>query len=356
MNYPKSIRAAVLTKLGNPLEIIEGIEVPELRPGQVLVKVSYAGVCHSQLMEARGKRGDDPFLPHMLGHEGTGVVVEIGEGVTKVKVSDHVVLGWIKGEGADAGGTKYMAPNGQIINSGGVTTFSDYTVVSENRLVPLPEGTPDDLGVLYGCALPTGMGIVLNEISPERGAKLLVFGLGGIGLSALMAANLNDPSLLIAVDIEDSKLGLARTLGATHTINSSLTDPVQAVMDLTENKGVDYVVEAAGLGSTISQAFEMVRRYGGRCIFASHPQPGERVSIDPFEMICGKSLEGSWGGSSKPDRDIPILGKYYREGKLGLEYLISRTYTLETINEALDDLEARKIVRALISIAPLGTE
>ena len=168
MNYPKSIRAAVLTKLGNPLEIIEGIEVPELRPGQVLVKVSYAGVCHSQLMEARGKRGDDPFLPHMLGHEGTGVVVEIGEGVTKVKVSDHVVLGWIKGEGADAGGTKYMAPNGQIINSGGVTTFSDYTVVSENRLVPLPEGTPDDLGVLYGCALPTGMGIVLNEISNPR--------------------------------------------------------------------------------------------------------------------------------------------------------------------------------------------
>jgi len=352
MNYPKHIKAAVLTSVGEPLEIIDNIEVPELKPGHVLVEILFAGLCHSQLMEVRGKRGYDAWVPHMLGHEGTGVVIKTGKGVSKVKVGERVVLGWIKGQGMDPGGVLYRTTDGKVINAGGVTTFSDYTVVSENRLVSIPDGTPDDLGVLYGCALPTGAGIVMNDIKPEKGSRIAVLGLGGIGISALMVARLYNPSLLIAIDIEDSKLDLAYKLGATHMVNSLLIDPVQAIMDLTNDRGVDYVIEAAGLSSTISQGFAMVRRNGGRCIFASHPESGELVCIDPFEMISGKSLEGSWGGSSNPDRDIPIFGKHYSEGKIDLTHLISHTYTLENINDALDDLEKRKIVRALISISP----
>ena len=353
MDYPKTIRAAVLTRLGGPLEIIDKIRVPELCLGQVLVKINYAGLCHSQLMEVRAKRGEDVWIPHMLGHEGTGVVIDVGEGVSKVKVGDEVILGWIKGDGMNVSGARYEGPNGMLINSGAVTTFSDYTIVSENRLVPLPMGTPLQLGVLYGCALPTGAGIILNELELNSESTVAIFGLGGIGLSALMAAVLCRPKILIAIDVEDEKLKLAESIGATHTINPESDNLEKSVFDLTEKVGLDYVVEAAGKKETIEQAFKMIRR-GGKCIFASHPPSGDTICIDPFELICGKQIVGSWGGASKPDRDVPILGKYYRDGKLKLEYLLSHTYKLDEINQALDDLEARKIVRALIEINPVN--
>jgi S-(hydroxymethyl)glutathione dehydrogenase/alcohol dehydrogenase len=346
------MKAAVLTELGAPLEIIDGIKIPELKYGQVLVKIFYSGVCHSQLMEARGNRGKDAWLPHLLGHEGTGEVVSIGDGVTKVKPGDHVVLGWIKGDGIEAGGSTYESPDGRIINAGAVTTFSDFSIASENRLVILPKGSPANLGVLYGCALPTGAGIVINEISLSSGSIVVVVGLGGIGISALMASKLFNPSMLIAVDIEDSKLDLAKKIGATHTVNSSKVDPVKYVQDITNGNGADFAIEAAGSVNTISQAFDMVRKNGGQCIFASHPADGEKVCIDPFDLICGKTLKGSWGGSSKPDRDIPILGNHYVNGSLNMEVLISNTYSLDNINQALQDLEDRKIVRALIEICP----
>ena len=345
-------KAAVLTRLGAPLEIIEGIKIPILKPGQVLVQMHYSGVCHSQLMEARGLRGKDPWLPHMLGHEGTGKVLKVGSSVTKAKVGDSVVLGWIKGAGLDAGGAQYEGPNGEIINAGGVTTFSDYTVVSENRLVLLPSGTSADLGVLYGCALPTGAGMVMNQVKPHINATIVVFGLGGIGISALMVSALYSPRKLVAIDVEDSKLELAKSLGATHTYNPRKIDVVEKVREITDSCGVDYAIEAAGLNSTISSAFEMVRRGGGRCIFASHPASGDKLQLDPFELICGKHIEGSWGGNSIPDKDIPILGDLYEKGCLPLEKLLSHTYTLDNINEALDDLESRKIVRALIRMTP----
>ncbi len=348
MEFPKTLTAAVLTKLGEPLEIVHGIKIPVLRRGQVLVKVAYAGVCHSQLMEARGHRGEDPWLPHMLGHEGTGTVVAVGEGVTKVIPGRKVVLGWIKGTGIEAGGCKYDGPDGQVINAGGVTTFSNYAVVSENRLVPLPNGTPMELGVLYGCALPTGAGIVLNTAQPSVTSSVAVIGLGGIGLSALMAANGLGVANLIAIDVEESKLELARELGATTTINASKVDPVLAVRSITNGLGVDFSIEAAGTARSIEVAFEMTRRNGGRCIFASHPRHGDLISLDPFELISGKSIEGSWGGASKPDRDVVTLGKFYRAGTLPLQKLISSPYDLNQINDALADIEGRRVTRALI--------
>lgn len=342
------IKAAVLVELGEPLIIMDDVKIPELQFGQVLVKVEYAGVCHSQLMEAKGKRGEDAWLPHMLGHEGTGEVIALGDGVKLVQAGDAVVLGWIKGDGINAAGAKYPTESGITINSGCVTTFSNYTVVSENRLVKLPEGTPKDIGVLYGCALPTGAGIILNEVKPTNKSTIVVFGMGGIGISALIAANLYQPKKLIAIDIEDSKLELATEMGATDVINASNGNVVDEVLKMTDGLGVDFAVEAAGLTSTIEDAFQMVKKGGGRCIFASHPASGEKIKLDPFDLISGKSIEGSWGGSSKPNRDVSILGKFYREGKLNLQKLLSHTYTLDDINIALDDLEKRKIVRALI--------
>jgi len=338
----------VLEKLDEPL-VVRGIELPDLRPGQILVRIAYSGVCHSQLMEAKGRRGPDRFLPHLLGHEATGTVEAIGAGVTKVNIGDRVVLGWIKGSGIDAGSTVFTH-GAERINAGAVTTFSELTVVSENRCVPLPEGVPMDVGVLFGCAVPTGAGIVTNTLQPHDGSTIAVFGLGGIGMSALMATQLFKCSRVIAVDIEQQKLDLALSFGAADIVNGTIHDPVEAIRNLTGGIGVDYSIEAAGLTRTIEQAFNSVRKGGGRCVFASHPESGAKITLDPHDLISGKRIEGSWGGACDPDRDIPRFAELYRAGKLPLEKLITRRYTLDQVNDALDDLEHRRVGRPLVVI------
>ena len=342
------MKAAVLSELNHPLEVLPGVQWEALRRGQVLVKLAYSGVCHSQLMEARGRRGADPYLPHLLGHEGTGKVIEVGEGVTKVRPGDFVVLGWIKGRGLDGGAAHYRQ-GGRKLNAGGVTTFNESAVVSENRLTPLPAGVPLDIGVLLGCAVPTGAGILTNDLQPAPGSSIAIFGLGGIGMSALMATRLFDCRIVVAVDVAADKLAMARDFGATQVVDASREDPVAAVRRLSGGSGADYAVDASGRARVIEQAFESIRR-GGTCVFASHPAQGERISLDPYELICGKQIRGSWGGNSKPDDDLPRFAALYREGKLPLEKLLTRRYTLDRINEALEDLEAGRVTRPLIEI------
>jgi len=343
------MKAAVLKSFAEPLQILSNINPPALKVGQVLVKLAYSGVCHSQLMEVRGKRGADNYLPHLLGHEGTGVVLSVGPGVTKIAAGDKVILGWIKGEGLEGGGVQYEHEP-RTLNAGGVTTFNDHAVVSENRLVRLPEGIPMDVGVLFGCAIPTGAGIITNEIKPTPGSTIAIFGLGGIGLSALMATKLYDCKRVIAIDVSDDKLKLAREFGATDIINSLNENALNKIRLLTDNKGVDYSVDASGLCTVIEDAFNSVRRGGGLCVFASHPQQGEFIKLDPFELICGKQIKGSWGGASRPDEDIPKFAELYRQGKLPLDKLITRRYELNEINDALDDLEYKRVARPLIEI------
>jgi len=345
------MKAAVLTQLNKPLDILSGIVCAEPGLGQVLVKLAYSGVCHSQLMEVRGRRGDDAYLPHLLGHEGSGKVIAIGEGISKVSPGDLVVLSWIKGNGLDSGGLSYNCDClPQLINAGSVTTFNEYALVSENRVVPLPVGVPLDIAVLFGCAVPTGAGIITNDLRPIAGSSVAVFGLGGIGMSALMATMLFQCAKVIAIDVSADKLELARSFGATHTIDATTSDPINEIRVLTDGLGVDYAVEASGQAKVIEQAFASIRRGGGLCVFATHPEQGNTISIDPYELICGKQIRGSWGGSSKPDRDIPMLAELYLEGKLPLEKLITKRYRLDDINEALDDLEHRRVGRPLIEI------
>ncbi len=340
------ISAAVLEQTNNPLIIHHDIETPTLKSGQLLIKLNYAGICHSQLMEVRGKRGVDKYLPHFLGHEGVGDVIEVASDVTKVSIGDSVVLGWIKGQGIDAGGCKYTQGN-RLINSGAVTTFSTYAIVSENRVVTLPEGISKKTAVLLGCALPTGAGIVLNQLKPKPNSTVGVFGLGGIGLSALLAMNHFKPQAIVAFDIEGSKLSLAKELGATHCYSVDEKGLSQFKQDFPH--GLDSIIEAAGKTSTIETAFSLIKRGGGQCIFASHPPAGELIKLDPFELICGKSITGSWGGATQPDQDLPLIVDIINKYRLPVEKLLSNEYSLEDINQALDDLEQRKITRALIT-------
>ena len=341
----KTAYAAILNKLGSPL-LIEKIELPDLLTGQVLVKVLFSGVCRSQVMEVRGGRGNDPWLPHLLGHEGSGIVIAVGEGVTKVKQDDEVILGWVKGDGLDAAGAKYICGE-QVINSGRVTTFCNYTIVSESRLVIKPTSLAFDTAVLFGCALPTGAGMVLNELNPSPDFSVVVLGLGGIGLSALMALKALGVKMIIAIDISEEKLDLAKQLGATHIFNSMSEGFQQAVINLTGG-GADMCVESGGQVATIELGFSLIRKNGGKLLFASHPPEGEMIRLAPHELISGKQIAGSWGGATVPDRDIPRMHTIFQNANIPLEALLTKRYTLEQVNEALDDLEAGRVFRPLI--------
>jgi S-(hydroxymethyl)glutathione dehydrogenase/alcohol dehydrogenase len=345
------MKAAVLFETGKPLRLIDGIELPALLPGQVEVEIAYSGVCHSQLMEVRGKRGEDKYLPHLLGHEATGVVRAAGEGVCKIAVGDKVILGWIRGEGMEASGALYSWRD-QVINSGGITTFNERAIVAENRLVPLPAGLPMDLGVLFGCAIPTGAGLALNEINITPDDMVVVIGIGGIGAVSLMYAHCCNPKKLIAIDVNEEKLEAALKLGASHALNGGDADILEQVVALTDGMGADYALDAAGHTATIELAFNAVRRNGGRCVFASHPAAGQKISIDPFELVNGKHIHGSWGGGTRPDQDLPRFYQMAVDQNLPLKNMITKRYSLDNVNAALDDLEAGRVMRPLLEINP----
>ncbi|WP_219993857.1 zinc-binding dehydrogenase [Aestuariibacter sp. GS-14] len=344
----RTITAAVLRECGKPLDIVNNITIPELGNGQVLVKIHYTGVCHSQLMEVSGARGVDRYLPHMLGHEATATVIDIGPNVSTVSPGNKVVLGWLKGSGVDAGGTVYESPIGKI-NAGPVTTFSNYSVVSENRCYPLPPQIGLKEGVLFGCALPTGMGMVQNQLSLNPENSVGIMGLGGIGMAALIAAVNCGARLIVAIDTNDDKLALARRIGAHVTLNPTRDALTESIQQANNGELLDYIVEAAGSCRTIESAFALIHRQHGKCVFASHPKQGDKIHLDPFELICGKSIEGSWGGGANP---LTLLNQAANDEKslAPLQHFLSDTYTLTQINQALEDLTNQKVVRAIIEL------
>jgi S-(hydroxymethyl)glutathione dehydrogenase/alcohol dehydrogenase len=325
------------------------LAVPALQPGQILVEVAYSGVCHTQLLEARGKRGTDRFLPHTLGHEGAGVVLATGAGVHKVKPADRVVLSWIKGTGADVPSTCYDSAAGRV-HSGAISTFMRQTITCENRVSRIPDAMPLRQAALLGCAIPTGAGIIRHSADVRPGSSVAIFGVGGIGLSAVMAARLQGAEQIIAIDIVTQKLDWARKLGATHVIDSRYEEPLEAIWALTQQRGVDYAVEAVGKSQTMETAFRAVRDHGGLCVLAGNVAHGERVALDPFDLIRGKKIVGTWGGESQLDRDVPIYVDLFLAGKLPLDDLITHEYRLADINSALRALEQGLVGRALINM------
>jgi S-(hydroxymethyl)glutathione dehydrogenase / alcohol dehydrogenase len=343
---PRTTNAAVLFEAGRPLEIIE-LTIPPLQPGQILVEIDYSGICHTQLNEVRGRKGPDRFLPHTLGHEGAGHILAVGTGVSKVAVADAVVLTWIKGAGAEVPATRYESVRGPV-NSGAISTFMRHTVTCENRVVKLPSDFPLREAAMLGCALPTGGGIVLNCAQQINSASdVAVFGAGGIGSSAVMVAASLGVSRLIAIDVVPAKLEFARRMGATHTIDARTSDVSGQIKEICPG-GVDLAIEAAGIPAVMEMAFNAVKP-GGLCMLAGNVSFGQTIVIDPSDLIKGKRIAGSWGGGTVPDRDIPRYVSMVRAGKLRLAQLISAEYSLAEINRALDDLEAGRVVRAIIS-------
>lgn len=336
--------AAILVDTKLPLSV-EELEIPALKPGQVLVEIKYSGVCHTQLLEARGLRGDDPFIPHCLGHEGSGVVLEIGPKVEKVKQGDHVILSWMKGSGANVASTVYEG-SGKKVNAGAITTFSKHAVISENRLTVIPKDFPLKEAALLGCAIPTGLGAVLNTAQPKAGQSLAVFGCGGIGLCAINAAAIQGCVPIIAVDIIDEKLELAKKMGATQVINAAKTDVLSNLP-----KNLDFAIEASGSSIAMKQSLEAVRQQGGCAVIVGNAPHGNMISLDPKQFNLGKKLFGTWGGDNEPDIHFPRYCNLIRHGKLNLAPFTEKIYSLSQVENALQDLHQGKALRPLIDMS-----
>lgn len=334
--YPKTTKAAILTELKSPLIIAE-IEIPqELKVGQVLVKIHYSGICGSQLGEIDGAKGEDKYLPHLLGHEGSGSVVAIGPGVKTVSIGNKVVLHWRKGDGIE-GEPPIYSWNGNMVNAGWVTTFNDYAIVSENRITKIPDNSELDVASLFGCAVTTGFGVVENNAKLKIGDSVVVFGAGGIGLNVIQAASLVSAYPIIALDIFDNRLELAKEMGATHIINSrdlSMEEISKLILSISE---IDALIDNTGNPKIIEFAYSLIKPQG-KVVLVGVPKKGNNINIFSLPLHFGKTISGSHGGESLPQFDIPRYNNLFLSNRLKLKNLISKTYTLEDINSAIEEM------------------
>ena len=340
-------KAAILYELNKPL-VIDDVEIPELKRGQVLTKILYSGVCRAQYNEIIGLKGPDKFLPHMLGHEASAIVEEVGEGITKVKKGDYVALSWIKGDGLDGINTQYKKGS-QIINAGGVTTFSEYSVVSENRVTKISKRINPEAAAIVGCAVATGCGIIENTLKAKENSSIAVFGVGGVGLSAIMGARRRGCNPIIAIDLTEEKLKFAAQCGATHTVDATRIDVWQLLRKIAPD-GVDFTIDASGNKNAMEMAFDLAREAKGMCVIAGNLSKDEKISVHPFELIKGKKLVGTWGGETNPGIDIPKYIDAFAKGELPIGALITHRFTLDDINKAFDLLKSGDAGRIVIKM------
>ena len=346
MSIPKTMKAAILVEQKKPL-VVDEVKLPEsLDYGQVLVKISCSGICGSQIGEIMGVKGPDRFLPHLLGHEASGTVVEVGPGVKTVANGDTVVLHWMKGNGIEGAPPAYQW-KGEKCNAGWITTFNEYAIVSENRVTTIPEGTDDEVAALFGCAVTTGLGIVVNNAKVKIGESVVVIGAGGVGLNVVQGAALVSANPIVAVDLYDHKLELAQKFGATHAVNSkndgSPFDSIRAILkETTGQEQADVVIDNTGVPEIIQNAYELTKPKG-RTILVGVPRKGANVSIYSLPLHFGKTLSGSHGGETDPVEDIPRYMNLYRSGTLQLKELITDHFTLDEINTAIDKMRSGEI-------------
>jgi len=330
---PTSTQAAILVAQREPL-VVDTIELPaQLDVGQVLVEIQVSGICGSQLGEIEGVKGPDRFLPHLMGHEGFATVLEVGPGVKHVQAGDSVVLHWRPGAGIQADPPQYRW-RGQPLNAGWVTTFNRHAVVSENRCTKVPTTTDPEAAALFGCALTTGFGVIENNAQLKMGESVVVFGAGGVGLNMIQAAALVSASVIVAVDLFDSRLELAQHLGATHCINSSRDDAETLIHEMLAGQPLDVFIDNTGSPAVIEQGYRLTHAQG-RVILVGVPRQGNTVNLHTLPLHFGKVLTGSQGGESQPQRDIPRYLRLLERGRLHLDRYVTARYPLEQINDAI---------------------
>ena len=360
------MKAAVLYEKFQPL-VIENLELESPREHEVLVRLAASGVCHSDLHYMKGDR-EHP-MPVVLGHEGAGIVEEIGPGVTYAQPGDHVVLSFVptcgycsycvrgrqnlcearyqlKGKMLD-GTTRLRNGSQEIHHFNGLSTFGEYAVVPEDSLVKIREDAPLDRVALIGCGVPTGVGAVINTAKVRPGSSVVVIGAGGVGLNVVQGAVLAGAESIIAVDIYGNKLENALEFGATHMVDASLDDVIDRVRDITRGEMADYAFEVVGSTDAINQALATTKR-GGTTVVVGVAPSGAELTIDPDFLHLDRTLMGCTYGSCYPRADMPMLVDLYMARRLKLDELISATLKLEDLNSAFEALDQGEVARTII--------
>ncbi|HCE28983.1 MAG TPA: alcohol dehydrogenase [Comamonadaceae bacterium] len=371
-------RAAVLTRIGapapyatsRPLEITE-VELAPPGPGEVLVRVAAAGLCHSDLSIINGDR--PRRTPIVLGHEAAGVVEALGEGVIDLEPGDHVILLFVPSCGhclpcaegrpvlcepaaaANAAGTllgggKRLSYQGEPVDHFvGVSAFAEHAVLSRRGVQKIDKSLPLEIAALFGCAVMTGVGAIANTSQVHPGQKVAVVGLGGVGLSALMGAVAAGASQVVAVDLSDEKLALARSLGATDVVNAGTEGAVETLRALTGG-GVDHALEMVGSAKALEFAYAVTRR-GGTTVTVGLPASSQNISLPVWQMVAEeRTLKGSYLGSCVPRRDIDRYVALYRAGRLPVDQLLTGRLSLDQINEGFDRLARGEAIRQIITM------
>jgi S-(hydroxymethyl)glutathione dehydrogenase/alcohol dehydrogenase len=337
--------AAILVEQRKPL-VIDEVEVPPLGFGQVLVDIKVSRICGSQVGEIDGVKGPDRWLPHLLGHEGGGIVLEVGPEVRHVKPGDHVVLHWRPGRGIEARPPDYQW-NGKKVNAGFVTTFNQMGVISENRLTVVPPDTDYEVRCLLADTLTTGFGTINNNANVKIGESIVVIGCGGIGLGVVLGAKLAGAYPVIAVDIHEHKLQVAAKYGASHWVNSTQEDFAEAVLRILNQVRPDVVVDGTGNPQVLEKAFALASNTG-RCIGIGVMAHDKKLSINTLPLHLGKVLRGSHGGESLPADDIPRLVRMMRAGVFDPRGFVSHRVPLARVNDAIAQMRSGEVIHAMI--------
>lgn len=362
------MRAAVLYEANKGLQVVD-VDQQGPQAGEVRVKVMATGICHSDWHIMNGDW--TPPLPMVLGHEAAGIVQEVGAGVTSVKPGDHIIFsfrphcgrclycstgrtilcdGHTSPRWAMLDGSHRLHRNGQPINQmARIGTFSEYVVCPAEMLVPIRKDMPWPQAALMGCCVPTGVGAVTSCARVEAGASMLVIGCGGVGLNVVQGGRLAGAEKIIASDLLDNKLAYAREFGATHTFNATRDNVVEEVRKLTGGRGVDYAFDAIGGEATTLQILDAIRP-GGTAVIVGMAAMNVRAPVTPYAMaLQEKCLKGTMYGSVRPNIDFPRLVDLYMDGRLKLDQLVSRTYTLDEINEGFRYLTSGQVARGVIT-------
>jgi S-(hydroxymethyl)mycothiol dehydrogenase len=360
---PSTVKAVVARAKGAPVEVVD-IVVPDPGPGEAVVKVQSCGVCHTDLHYREGGISDD--FPFLLGHEAAGVVESVGEGVTEVAPGDFVILNWraVCGQcrACAKGKPQYcfnthnatqrmtLADGTELSPALGIGAFAEKTLVAAGQCTKVdPEADPTAVGLL-GCGVMAGFGAAVNTGGVGRGDSVAVIGCGGVGNAAIAGARLAGATTIIAVDIDDRKLEWATGFGATHTVNSSAEDPVEAIRKLTGGFGADVVVEAVGRPETYEQAF-YARDLAGTVVLVGVPNPQAEVTLPLIEIFGrGGALKSSWYGDCLPSRDFPMLVDLHRQGRFDLRAFVSETIGLDDVESAFDKMHHGEVLRSVVEL------
>ena len=357
---PHSVRAVVARSKGQPVTI-ETIEVPDPGPGEVLVAVKACGVCHTDLHYREGAINDE--FPFLLGHEAAGIVEEVGPDVTEVTVGDFVVLNWraVCGQCRSCrrgrpwycfsthNASQKMTLDGQELSPAlGIGAFAEKTLVAAGQATKVDPAAPAEVAGLIGCGVMAGLGAAMNTGDVGRGDSVAVFGCGGVGDAAIAGARLAGAHTIVAVDLDDRKLEMAKEFGATHTVNSSNEDPVEAIRAVTGGNGVDVAIDAVGLPITYQQAFN-ARDLAGTVVLVGVPNPEAALELPMIEVFGrGGTLKSSWYGDCLPSRDFPMLIDLYLQGRLDLDRFVSETIALDEVEEAFHKMERGEVLRSVV--------